>query len=250
MFENLLNNVPIVPSDNQGRQDGLTEEVGGLEYTEVLSGRNIHERGKLSEKARLKERDINKSRVNKQFHLRWSGMIEGMDLEMAFPGFEDDFDSPTHPVDPAHRRGVPDVLRNVGEKDLPSEKSQTGFIGIEPFVSTVEKFSPSFGGNMLRDRNGHYPDGESCFTSGKEFLVKNTVFFQASEHIKAFAGVVEEGYFVGIATQVESFFLTDGSEDTKGRVAQVSDHQISISDNIQDGRRGALIVASMRGELK
>jgi len=250
MCENLLNNEPIVPSAQQGCQNALTEKVSGLEHAQVLSGRTIHEGGKLREKARLKERDINKSCVNEQLHLRWGGMIEGLDLEVAFPGFEDNFDAPTHPIDPARRPGIPDVLRDVGEKDLPSEKSQTGWIGIEPFVSTVEKFSPSFPGNMLRDRNGHYPDGESCLASGKELLVKHTMFFQVPEQIKAFAGGVEEGYFVGIATQVESFFLTNGSEDTKGRVAQVSDHQISFSDTIQDGRRGALIVASVSSELK
>ena len=250
MFENLLDNGPIVPSARQGGQDALTEEIGGLEHAEVLSCRKIHEGGKLSEKARLEERDIHESRVNDQLHLRWGGMIEGMDLEVAFPGFEDDFDAPTHPIDPARGYGIPDVLRDVGEKDLPSEKSHMSWIGIEPFISTVEQFSPSFPGNMVRDRNGHYPDGESCLDSGKELLVKNTVFFQAAEQIKAFAGGVEEGYFVGIATHVESFFLTNGSEDTKDRVAQVADHQISFSDDIQDGRRGALIVASVSSELK
>jgi len=250
MCEDLLNNERIVDSGQQSQGEALTEEVGGLEHAQVFSGHIIDEGGKLSEKARLKERDMNKSRVNEQFHLRWGGMIEGMNLEMAFPGFEDDFDAPTHPVDLAHRPGIPDLFRDVGEKDLPSEKSQMGRIGIEPSVSTVDKFSPSFTGNMLWHRNGHYPDGESFLGTGKEFLVKSSVLFQAAEQIKAFAGGVEEGYFMGVATQVESFFLTNGSENSKGRVAQVADHQVSFLDNIQDGRRGALVVTPVSSELK
>jgi hypothetical protein len=203
MFEDLLNNEPIVPSGQQSREDALAKEVGGLEHAEVLSRRVIHEGSKLGEKATLKERDIDKSRVNEQLHLPWGGMSKGMNLEMAFPRFEDDFDAPTHPVNPAYRPGIPGLLGDVGEKDLPSEKSQTGWIGIEPSVSTVEKFSPSLAGNRLRDRNGYHPDGESFLASGKERLVKSSVFFQATQEIKAFAGGVEEGYFVGIATQVK-----------------------------------------------
>jgi hypothetical protein len=250
MFEDLLNDELIVPSGQQSREDALAKEVGSLEHAEVLSRRIMHEGSERGEKAALKERDINKSRVNEQFHLRWGGMSKSMNLEMAFPGFEDDFDAPTHAVDPAHRPGIPGLLGDVGEKDLPSEKSQMGRIGIEPSVSIVEEFSPSFAGDMLRDRNGHYPDGESFLAAGKEHLVKSSVFFQAPEEIKAFAAGVEEGYRMRISTQVERFLLTNGSEDTKGRVTQVANHQISLSDNIQDRRRGALVVAPIRSELK
>ena len=98
----------------------------------------------------------------------------------------------------------------------------------------MEQSSPSLAGNRLRDRNGHYPHGESSLAAGKEPFVKGPVFFQVPAQIKAFAGGVEESYLMGIATQVESFVLTDGPEDTKGRVAQVADHQISRLDNIQD----------------
>jgi len=250
MFEDLLNNERIVPSGQQSRDDALAKEVSGLEHAEVLSRRIIHEGGKLSEKAALKERDINKSRVNEQFHLRWGGMSKSMNLEMAFPGFEDDFDAPTHPVDPAHRPGIPDILGDISEKDLPSEKSQMDWIGIKPSVLTLEKFSPSFACNMFGDRNGHYPKGESFLASGKECLVKSSVFFQATQEIKAFPGGVEEGNLMRIATQVERFVLTDGSEDTKARVAQVTNHQISLADNIQNGRRGRLVVACVSSELK
>ncbi len=173
-----------------------------------------------------------------------------MNFEMAFPGFKDDFNAPAHSIDSAHRLGIPDILGDVGEKDLPSEKSQVGWIGVESSVSTVEKFSPSFAGNMLRHRNGHYPDGESFFGAGKEHLVKNPVFFQNPEQIKAFAVRMEEGHLMRVSTQVESFLLTDGSEDTKGRVTQVADHQISLQDNIQNGRRSALVVAPERSDLK
>lgn len=169
---------------------------------------------------------------------------------MAFPGFEDDFDAPAHSVDSAHGLGIPDLFRDVGEKDLPSEKSQMGWIGIEPPVSTVEKLSPSFAGNRLRHRIGHYPDGEFFIAAGKELLVKSSVLFQAPEQIEAFACGVKESCCMGIATQVKSFFLTNGSEDTKGRVAQVADHQISLLDNVQDGARGALVVAPVSSELK
>lgn len=250
MFEDLLKNERIVSSAQQSWQNALTKEVGCFEHAEVLSGRIIHQGGKLGEKASLKERDIDKSCVDEQFHLRWGGMIKCMNLEMAFPGFEDDFDAPAYPVDPADCPGIPGVLRNVGDKDLPSEKGQMGWIGIEPSVSTVEKFSPSLAGNRLRDRDGHYPHGESFLASGKERLVKSSVFFQATEEIKAFAGGVEEGNLMRISTQVESFLLTNGSEDTKGRVAQVANHQISLPDDIQDGRRGALVVAPVRSEPK
>lgn len=250
MFEDLLSNEWKVASGQQSQRDALAKEVGGFEHAKVLSGRTIHGGGKLSKKTRLKERNVNESRVNEQLHLRWGGMIEGMNLEMAFPGFEDDFDAPTHSVNSAHGLGIPDLFRDVGEKDLPSEKSQMGWIGIEPPVSTVEKFSPSFAGNMLRHRNGHYPDGESFLAAGTERLVKSSVLFQDSEQIKASAGGVEESYRMGIATQVESFLRTNGSEDTKGRVAQVADHQISLVDNIQNGRRGTLVIAPERGELK
>jgi hypothetical protein len=125
-----------------------------------------------------------------------------------------------------------------------------GWIRIEPSVSIVEKFSPSFAGNMLRDRNGHYPDGESFLAAGKEFFVESSVFFQASQEIKALAAGVEEGYRMRISTQVESFPRINASEDPKGRVTHVSDHQISLQDNVQDGRRGALVVAAVRSELK
>jgi len=250
MFEDLLKNERIVTSSQQSRQDALTKEVGRFKHAEVLSRRIIHEGGKPGEKASLKERDIHKSRQDEQFHLCWGGMIKCMNLKMAFPGFEDDFDAPTHPVDPAHCPGIPGLLGDVGEKDLPSEKGQMGWIGIEPFVSTVEQFSPSLAGNRLRDRNGHYPHGESFLAAGKEPFVKGSVFFQAPEQIKAFAVGVEQSYLMGIATQVESFVLTNGPEDTKGRVAQVADHQISLLDNIQDGRRGALVVAPVRSEPK
>lgn len=250
MFENLLKNERIVTSGQQSPQDALTKEVGRFKHAEMLSRRIIHEGGKPGEEASLKERDIHKSRINEQFHLSWGGMIKCVNLKMAFPGFEDDFDTPTHPVDPAHCPGIPGLLGDVGEKDLPSEKGQMGWIGIEPFVSAVEQFSPSLAGNRLGDRNGHYPDGESFLAAGKEGLVKGSVFFQAPEQIKAFAGGVEESYLMGIATQVESFLLTNGPEDTKGRVAQVADHQVSLPDNIQDGGRGALVVAPVRGEPK
>jgi len=250
MFDDLLNDELIVPSGQQSREDALAKEVGSLEQAEVLSRRIMHEGSELGEKAALKERDINKSRVNEQFHFRWGGISKSMDFEMAFPGFEDDFDAPTYPVDPAHRPGIPGLLGDVGEKDLPSEKSQMGRIGVEPSVLTVEKFSPSLAGNRLRDRNGYHPDEESFLASGKERLVKRSVFLQAAEEIQAFAGRVEKSHFMRIATQVERFLLTNGSEDTKGRVAQVANHQISLSDNIQDERRGALVVAPVRSELK
>ncbi len=250
MFEDLLKNERIVTSRQQCGQDALAKEVGRFKQAEVLSCRFIDEGGKPGEKASLKERDINKSRVDEQLHLRWGGMIKCMNLKVAFPGFEDDFDAPTHPVDPGHCPGIPGLLGDVGEKDLPSEKGQMGWIGIEPFVSTVEQSSPSLGGNRLRDRNGHYPHGESFLAAGKEPFVKGSVFFQVPEQIEAFAGGVEESYFMGIATQVESFLLINGPEDTKGRVAQVADHQISLLDNIQDGRRGALVVAPVSSELK
>lgn len=250
MFEDLLSNERIVAAGQQSRQEALTEEVGCLEHAEVFSGCIIHQGGKLSEEASLKERDIDKPRINEQFHLRWGGMIEGMNFEMAFPGFEDDFDAPTHPVDTAHCRGIPDLLGDVGEKDLPSEKSQMGWIGIEPSVSIVEKFSPSFSGNRLRHRSGHYPDEEFFVAAGKEFLVKSSVFFQAPEQIKAFTGGMEEGYFMRIATQIKSSFLANGSEDAEGRVAQIADHQIRLLDHIQDERRSALVVAPVRSYLK
>ena len=250
MFEYLFKNERIVASGQQSRQDALTKEVGRFKHAEVLSRRFIDERGKRGEKASLKERDINKSRVDEQLHLRWGGMIKCMNLKVAFPGFEDDFDAPTHPVDPGHCPGIPGLLGDVGEKDLPSEKGQMGWIGIEPLVSTVEQSSPSLAGNRLRDPNGHYPHGESFLAAGKEPFVKGSVFFQVPEQIEAFAGGVEESYLMGIATQVESFLLINGPEDTKGRVAQVADHQISLLDNIQDGRRGALVVAPVSSETE
>lgn len=250
MFEDLKQNERIVTSGQQSGQDGLVEEFGGLEHTEVLPCRVIHEGGKLGEKVRLKDHDIQKSRIDEQFHLRGSGMIKAMDLEMAFPGFKDDFDAPTHPVDPAHCPGIPNFPGNVGEKDLPSKKGQMGWIRIEPFVSTVEQFSPSFAGNRLGDGNCHYPHGESFLGAGMEGLVKSSMSSQALEQIKAFAGGVEESYLMGVATQVESSFLTNVPEDTKGRVAQVADDQISLLDNAQYGRRGALVVAPGGSELK
>jgi len=228
----------------------LAKEVSGLKQAEVLSRLFVHEGSKPGEKAGLEERNINESRINEQFHLGRGGMIKRMNLEMAFPGFENDFDAPTHPVDVAHRLGIPDILGHVGEKNFPSEKGQMSWIGIEPSVSIVEKFSPSFPGDMLRDRNGHHPDGESFLAAGKECTVKSSVFSQATEEIEAFSGVMEEGYLMRVTTQVERLLLTNGSEDTKGRVAQVTNHQIPLLDKIQDGRRGALVVASVGSELK
>jgi len=177
-------------------------------------------------------------------------VMKRMYFEVAFPGFEDDFDAPTHPVDEAHRLGIPDMLGHVGEKDFPSEKGKMGWIGIEPSVSIVQKFSPSLPGDMLRDRNGHYPDGEFFLTAGKECIIKSSVFSQATEEIEAFSGVMEEGYLMRVATQVERFVLANGPEDTKGRVAQVTNHQISGLDKMQDGRRGTLVVASVGSKLK
>ena len=121
-----MNDELIIPSGQPSREDALAKEVGSLEHAEVLSSHIMHEGSKLREEAALKERDIDKSRVNEQFHLRWSGMCKSMDFEMAFPRFEDDFYSPTHAVDSADRLGIPDLLGDVGEKDLPSEKSQMG----------------------------------------------------------------------------------------------------------------------------
>jgi hypothetical protein len=246
MFKDLLNDELVVPSGQQSR-GYVAKEVSGLEHAKVLSRRIIDEGGKLSEKAALKERDINKSRVNEQFHLRWGGMSKSMDFEMAFPGFEDDFDAPTYPVDPAHRPGIPGLLGDVGEKDLPSEKGQMGWIGLSR-LSLLWRSFPSLAGNRLRDRNGYHPDGS--LSSLRQGVSSSSVFLQAAEEIKAFAGRVEESHFMRIATQVERFVLTNGSEDTKGRVTQVADHQISLSDDIQDGRRGALVVAPVSSELK
>ncbi|MDQ1238044.1 MAG: hypothetical protein QG577_228 [Thermodesulfobacteriota bacterium] len=250
VFDDLLNDEVIVACDQQTRQDALAKEVGSLKQAEVLSGLFIHEGSKLGEKAGVEERNINESRVDEQFHLGRGGVMKRMNLEMAFPGFEDDFDAPTHPVDEAHRLGIPDILGHVGEKDFPSEKGKMGWIGIEPSVSIVEKFSPSFPGDMLRDRNGHYPNGESFLAAGKECIVKGPVSSQTTEEIKAFSGVMEEGYLMRVATQVERFLLTNGSEDTKGRVAQVTNHQIPLLDKMQDGRRGTLVVASVGSKLK
>jgi len=124
-----------------------------------------------------------------------------------------------------------------------------GGIGIEPSVSTVEKFSPSFAGNGLRDRDCHHSDGEFFLASGQESVVKSSVFFEATEEIKAFTGGVEEGNLMRVSSQVERFILANGSEYTKRRVTQVANDQISLSDNVQDERRGALVVTPVRSEL-
>ena len=107
-----------------------------------------------------------------------------MNFEMAFPGFKDDFNAPAHSIDSAHRLGIPDILGDVGEKDLPSEKSQVGWIGVESVRLDCGEVFSSFAGNMLRHRNGHYPDGQFSSVPAKEHLVKNPCFFRIPSRSK------------------------------------------------------------------
>lgn len=238
--------------DKENEPELLLEELSRFEQAEMLSASLISVCGNLLVEVSLKECDEDEPGVDKQldFICRW--ILKGIDMEMAFPGLENDLNPPSYSIDPACSFGIPDLFFYIGDEDFPSQKRQLGFAWMEPSVSLLilEKLSPSFGSNMVRHRNSHDTDRKPLLCSGQESLVKRAVSLQMSKQIKTFAIRCIEGNFMPIASEIESALRANRPEDLQREVAQVTKDQISLLQNLQDERGGTLIITAIKCEAE
>lgn len=77
---------------------------------------------------------------------------------MAFPCLEEGLDAPSDAVDVTDGLGVPDVVLDVCDKDLPVEESELFFGGMESFVSAGTELASPFVGDLAGDGEGDESD--------------------------------------------------------------------------------------------
>ena len=78
----------------------------------------------------LEEGDINQHGVDIGFDPCCGGIGHLNDVEMAFPGFEDDFNAPADFIDLGDLLSRPGLPVNIGNKDIEAHKIQMIFAGI------------------------------------------------------------------------------------------------------------------------